>query len=244
MQQPAQLRSAHACSSSEASTSPAELQHKQPFHLPNALLHLPDPSELERWAADMQLQSASMLPTVAYASEQQHMQPNTPLSEDCVYADMLGPMLHMPELSLDSSEHLKEQDAQDDTPQSHQAASNMQATGTYSSFSQRQSQHDLGDASSEMMDSVQSQPDHAAAMGRTQMHWDLPALTPRLSNSTPDQQHELSCFTSGLGDVQPLHTAPADYSYHQDTSQSAHSYSSPMTRPNVIRKTSSDSTIE
>jgi len=207
-------------------------------------------------------QQQTVLPLIP-DKEQSHSQ--LLASDDLMSPHSLDAILNLPAMSFDSGQDMQALELQPDTPQSqHMPAAAQQHLPDNSSHIQ---QHQLLEAMSQHCQN-QHQHEQLSYQGHEpqqhyssaheqqsyqgheqQQHYSSACEKQRFSGALQQQQQQqhASCYSSGSQEtgLQPLHPAPLGF--HQDLGSSlqwADSCPVPTALPNVIRKTSSDSTIE
>jgi len=169
-------------------------------------------------------------------------------SDDLMSPHSLDAILNMPAMSFDSGQDMQALDLQLDTPQSqHMPAAAQQHL--LDNPHHRQEHQLLPHEAIYQPCQNQHQHEQQSYMGREQQqHYSGEHEQQQFSGGLQQQQQQqASCYGSGLQEtgLQPLYSAPLDS--HQGPGSSLHWADAcpvPTALPNVIRKTSSDSTIE
>jgi len=247
-----QQSSAHVCSSSQNSNSPDE-RHHAASSTPTAMLQPVWPPTCKAgWSGDahhmlsepVEQQTA---PPFILDKEQSHSQ--LLASDDLMSPHSLDAILNMPAMSFDSGQDMQALDLQLDTPQSqHMPAAAQQHL--LDNPHHRQEHQLLPHEAIYQPCQNQHQHEQQSYMGREQQqHYSGEHEQQQFSGGLQQQQQQqqASCYGSGLQEtgLQPLYSAPLDS--HQGPGSSLHWADAcpvPTALPNVIRKTSSDSTIE
>jgi len=245
-----QQSSARVCSSSQNSNSPDERHHAASSISPAMLQAVRLPTCKAVWPGDAHhLPSGPVqqqtVPPLILAKEQSHSQ--LLASDDLMSPHSLDAILNMPAMSFDSGQDMG-LGLQPDTPQSqHMLTAAQQHLPDNTPHIQ---QHQLL-PNEAIFQHCQNQHQHEQQSYQgheEQQHYSSAHEQQHFSGGLQQQQQQqASCYGSGSQEtgLQPLHFAPLDS--HPNPGSSLHWADScpvPTALPNVIRKTSSDSTIE
>ena len=204
------------------------------------------------------------VPPLTLNKQQCHLQ--LLASDDLMSLHSLDAILNLPAMSFDSGQDMQALDLQPDTPQSqhlptaaqqhlpdntlHRQAHQLPPNEATYQHCQSQHQHEQQSYQGHQQQSYQGHEQQSYQGHEQQQHYSSAREQQHFSGGLQQQQQQqqhASCYGSSSQEtgLQPLHSAPLGF--HQGPGSSlqwADSCPVPTALPNVIRKTSSDSTIE
>ncbi|DBA92240.1 TPA: hypothetical protein ACH3X1_015947 [Trebouxia sp. C0004] len=241
---------AHVCSSSQNTNSPDERHHAASCTSPAMSQSFWLPPCKAGWSGDAhQMPSEPVeqqtVPPFTLDKEQSHLQ--LLAADNLMSPQSLDAILDMPAMSFDSGQDMQALDLQPDTPQSQHMPTAAQQH-LLDNTPHRQ-EHQL--LPNEAHCHNQHQHEQQSYQGHEQQQHSSNAHEQQHFSGglqqQQQQQQEAYCYGSGSQEsgLQPLHSAPL--ASHQNSGSSLHWADScpvPTALPNVIRKTSNDSTID
>ncbi len=263
-----QQSSARVCSSSQNSNSPDERRYAASSTPPAMLQPVRLPTCKAVWPGDTHHMPSEpvkqqTVPPFTLAKEQSHSQ--LLASDDLMSPHSLDAILNLPAMSFDSGQDMQALDLQPDTPQSqhmptaaqqhlpdktlHRQEHQLLPNEAMYQHCQNQHQHEQqsyqGHEEQQHYSSAHEQQSYQGH--EQQQNYSSAHEQQHFSGGLEQQQQQPSCYGSGPQEtgLQPLHSAPLGFYQGPGSSlQWADSCPVPTALPNVIRKTSSDSTIE